>query len=67
MWLAVGEDALTVLDLQTMSPLVRYSYTEVDIFGGSQDDFMIVLHSRKELLFSLSKPKVIILFIYLNA
>lgn len=58
MWLAVGEDALTMLDLQTMSPLVRYPYTDVVTFGGCQDDLMIVVNSHKKLLFSLSKPKV---------
>lgn len=63
-WLAVTEDAVTLLDLAGMQPLARYSYTAVLTFGGCQDDFMLVVSAEEglgsqKLLFSLSKPKVI--------
>lgn len=58
LWIAVGEDAVTLLDLETMSPLVRHPYSEVVTFGGCQDDLMLVVNPHQKLLFALSKPKV---------
>ncbi|VEN50034.1 unnamed protein product [Callosobruchus maculatus] len=63
-WLAVGEDAITVLDLATMQQRVRYPYTNVLTFGGCQEDFMLVVTQNdqqpsQKLIFSLSKPKIL--------
>ncbi|KAK6621022.1 hypothetical protein RUM43_011325 [Polyplax serrata] len=71
LWVAVGEDAVTLLDLETMSPLVRHSYSEVVTFGGCQDDLMLVVNPHQKHLFSLSKPKILQLTLliadYMNA
>lgn len=75
-WLAVAEDSVTILELATMTMLVRYSYTSVVTFGGCQDDFMLVVcpeenEPSQKLLFSLSKPKILELTLliadYMNA
>ncbi|CAG9819593.1 unnamed protein product [Phaedon cochleariae] len=66
-WLAVNEDAITVLDLATMQPRSRHPYTDVLTFGGCQEDFMLVVvtqhqqqpPSSQKLIFSLSKPKIL--------
>ncbi|XP_055387126.1 uncharacterized protein CG43867-like [Condylostylus longicornis] len=67
-WIAVAEDALHILDLSSMAPLVRYPYTSVITFGGCQEDFMLVVGSEEnnapmtneqKLLFVMSKPKVL--------
>lgn len=63
-WLAVNEDAITVLDLATMQQRVRYPYTNVLTFGGCQEDFMLVVTQNdhqpsQKLIFSLSKPKIL--------
>lgn len=42
-WLAVSEDALSVLELSSMSVISRYPYSAVMTFGGCQDDFMLVV------------------------
>ncbi|GLH10564.1 Uncharacterized protein GBIM_15497 [Gryllus bimaculatus] len=42
-WLAVAEDAVTLLDLAAMQPLARYPYGAVVTFGGCQEDFMLVV------------------------
>lgn len=62
-WLAVAEDSVTLLELATMTVLVRYPYSFVVTFGGCQEDFMLVVcpeesEGSQKLLFSLSKPKV---------
>ncbi|KAJ8869628.1 hypothetical protein PR048_028621 [Dryococelus australis] len=62
-WLAVFEDSVTLLELDTMQPVAKYPYTSVVTFGGCQDDFMLVVSAEEgggsqKLLFSLSKPKV---------
>ncbi|EEB20222.1 conserved hypothetical protein [Pediculus humanus corporis] len=71
LWVAVGEDAVTLLDLETMSPLVRHPYSEVVTFGGCQDDLMLVVNPHQKHLFSLSKPKILQLTLliadYMNA
>ncbi|XP_074025916.1 uncharacterized protein CG43867 isoform X5 [Leptinotarsa decemlineata] len=63
-WLAVNEDAITVLDLATMQQRMRYAYTNVLTFGGCQEDFMLVVTQNdqqpsQKLIFSLSKPKIL--------
>ncbi|XP_049826085.1 uncharacterized protein CG43867 isoform X7 [Aethina tumida] len=63
-WLAVSEDAITVLDLATMQQRVRYPYTSVLTFGGCQEDFMLVVtqndqHQSQKLIFALNKPKIL--------
>lgn len=63
LWLAVAEDSVTLLELATMTVLVRYPYSFVVTFGGCQEDFMLVVcpeesEGSQKLLFSLSKPKV---------
>lgn len=62
-WLAVGEESITLLELGAMQPLARYPYSSVLTFGGCQDDFMLVVSANEglgsqKLLFALSKPKV---------
>ena len=57
-WVAIGEDAVTLLDLETMSTLVRHPYSEIVTFGGCQDDLMLVVNPHQKLIFALSKPKV---------
>ncbi|XP_044728527.1 uncharacterized protein CG43867 isoform X4 [Chrysoperla carnea] len=75
-WLAVAEDSVTLLELATMTVLVRYPYASVVTFGGCQDDFMLVVcpeesEGSQKLLFSLSKPKILELTLliadYMNA
>lgn len=67
-WLAVSEDALSVLELSSMVPLARYTYNSIMTFGGCQDDFMVVVgaedtiqggNSEQKLLFAMSKPKIL--------
>ncbi len=66
-WLAVSEDAIHVLDLSSMLPIARYPYSTVMTFGGSQDDFMLVIgpedtlnpNASDRLLFAMSKPKIL--------
>lgn len=66
-WLAVAEDALSVLELSSMAPLARYPYSSVMTFGGCQDDFMLVFgtedtlapNHEQKLLFAMSKPKIL--------
>lgn len=78
-WLAVSEEALHVLDLSSMLPLAKYNYSSVMTFGGSQEDFMIVVgpedtlnpNLEQKLLFAMSKPKVLEITVliadYMNA
>lgn len=68
LWIAVSDDSVTLLELQTMVVLYRYNYANIVTFGGCLDDFMLVAcpdegAAEQKLLFALSKPKVII-FIY---
>jgi hypothetical protein len=64
-WLAVAEDAVTILELGTMLQRARYPYSSVVTFGGCQEDFMLVVSREAEgrgtsqrLLFALSQAKV---------
>ncbi|XP_053671463.1 uncharacterized protein CG43867 [Anopheles nili] len=67
-WLAVSEDALSVLELSSMATIARYPYSSVMTFGGCQDDFMLVVsaedtlqsvNNEQKLLFAMSKPKIL--------
>ncbi|XP_058115979.1 uncharacterized protein CG43867 [Anopheles coustani] len=67
-WLAVSEDALSVLELSSMATIARYPYSTVMTFGGCQDDFMLVVsaedtlqsaNNEQKLLFAMSKPKIL--------
>ncbi|XP_054260935.1 uncharacterized protein CG43867 isoform X1 [Macrosteles quadrilineatus] len=75
-WLAIAEDAVTLLDLACMQQIARYPYTAVLTFGGCQDDFMLVVSAEEglgsqKLLFALSKPKIlevtVLIADYMNA
>lgn len=62
-WIAVSEESVTLLELQTFSIVCRYNYANIVTFGGCLDDFMLVAcpdegAAEQKLLFSLSKPKV---------
>lgn len=62
-WIAVSEDSVTLLELQTMAVMCRYNYGNIVTFGGCLDDFMLVAcpdegAAEQKLLFALSKPKV---------
>lgn len=62
-WIAVCEDSVTLLELQTMAVMCRYNYANIVTFGGCLDDFMLVAcpdegAAEQKLLFALSKPKV---------
>lgn len=63
LWIAVSEDSVTLLELQTMAVMYRYNYANIVTFGGCLDDFMLVAcpdegAAEQKLLFALSKPKV---------
>ncbi|XP_031776947.1 uncharacterized protein CG43867 isoform X3 [Nasonia vitripennis] len=63
-WIAVSEDSVTLLELQTMSVMCRYNYANIVTFGGCLDDFMLVAcpdegAAEQKLLFALSKPKIL--------
>ncbi|XP_011879403.1 PREDICTED: uncharacterized protein CG43867 isoform X1 [Vollenhovia emeryi] len=63
-WIAVSEDSVTLLELQTMAVMCRYNYANIITFGGCLDDFMLVAcpdegAAEQKLLFALSKPKIL--------
>lgn len=45
-WLAVNDEAVAVLDLDTMHVLVQYPYQCIITFGGCREDFMLVVNNR---------------------
>lgn len=63
-WLAVSEAGVTVLELASMSVLGRYALNCIGLFGGLQDDLMMLIDSADasqgvhKMIISLSKPKV---------
>ena len=63
-WIAVSEDCVSLLDINSMTVIIQYAYSSIVTFGGCQNDFMLVADqvyeqsSSRKLLFSLSKPKV---------
>ncbi|XP_011499249.1 PREDICTED: uncharacterized protein CG43867 [Ceratosolen solmsi marchali] len=63
-WIAVSEDSVTLLELQSMAIICRYNYGNIVTFGGCLDDFMLVAcpdegAAEQKLLFALSKPKIL--------
>ncbi|XP_069191623.1 uncharacterized protein CG43867 isoform X4 [Procambarus clarkii] len=81
-WVAVSEDAITLLDHTSMVSIGRYGYESVVTFGGCQEDFMLVVHTPEEdsahhppgthkLLLCMNKPKILELTLliadYMNA
>ncbi|XP_076065828.1 uncharacterized protein CG43867 isoform X3 [Oratosquilla oratoria] len=80
-WVAVSEEAITLLDYTSMQAIVRYGYSNVVTFGGCQEDFMLVVHTAEEeghhppgthkLLLCMNKPKILELTLliadYMNA
>ncbi|XP_034943606.1 uncharacterized protein CG43867 isoform X3 [Chelonus insularis] len=64
LWIAVSEDSVTLLELQSMAVIHRYNYANIITFGGCLDDFMLVACAdegvtEQKLLFALSKPKIL--------
>ena len=60
-YIGVGEEGISLLDVETLSSIVTYSYSSVVTFGGSQEDFMLVVAAEantQKLLFAMSKSKV---------
>ncbi|XP_057332252.1 uncharacterized protein CG43867 isoform X3 [Microplitis mediator] len=64
LWIAVSEDSVTLLELQSMAVMYRYNYANIITFGGCLDDFMLVACpdegvAEQKLIFALSKPKIL--------
>ncbi|XP_074111373.1 uncharacterized protein CG43867 isoform X2 [Cotesia typhae] len=64
LWIAVSEDSVTLLELQSMAVMYRYNYANIITFGGCLDDFMLVACpdegvAEQKLIFVLSKPKIL--------
>lgn len=63
-WLAVSEDGVTILELASMGVIARYAHASIGLFGGVQDDLMMVINGEdgtmgiEKMLISLNKPKV---------
>ncbi|KAI1296676.1 Uncharacterized protein HDE_05241 [Halotydeus destructor] len=45
-WLAVTNEAISILDEDTMNVVFQYPYRCVVTFGGCKDDFMLVINNR---------------------
>ncbi|XP_068631994.1 uncharacterized protein CG43867-like [Battus philenor] len=64
-WLAVSEDGVTVLELASMSVIGRYALNSIGLFGGLQDDLMMLIDAEDasspvhKMLISLNKPKMV--------
>ncbi|CAH0400051.1 unnamed protein product [Chilo suppressalis] len=63
-WLAVSEDGVTVLELASMAVIGRYALNSIGLFGGLQDDLMMLIDAEDaaspvhKMLISLNKPKM---------
>ncbi|XP_047028564.1 uncharacterized protein CG43867 isoform X4 [Helicoverpa zea] len=63
-WLAVSEEGVTVLELASMSVIGRYALSSIGLFGGLQDDLMMLIDAEDaaspvhKMLISLNKPKM---------
>lgn len=60
-WLGVSEEGVTVLELASMAVLGRYPLASIGLFGGLQDDLMMLIdsdHRVHKMIISLSKPRV---------
>ncbi|CAH2215922.1 jg26695, partial [Pararge aegeria aegeria] len=63
-WLAVSEEGVTVLELASMSVIGRYALNSIGLFGGLQDDLMMLIDAEDaspvhKMLISLNKPKMV--------
>ncbi|XP_047507797.1 uncharacterized protein CG43867 isoform X10 [Pieris napi] len=64
-WLAVSEDGVTVLELASMSVIGRYALNSIGLFGGLQDDLMMLIDAEDstspvhKMLISLNKPRMV--------
>ncbi|KAI8432051.1 hypothetical protein MSG28_004570 [Choristoneura fumiferana] len=66
-WLAVSEDGVTVLELASMTVIGRYALSSIGLFGGLQDDLMMLIDADADdaaspvhkMLISLNKPKMV--------
>ncbi|CAG4997109.1 unnamed protein product [Parnassius apollo] len=64
-WLAVSEEGVTVLELASMSVIARYALNCIGLFGGLQDDLMMLIDAEDatspvhKMLISLNKPKMV--------
>ncbi|XP_045773817.1 uncharacterized protein CG43867 isoform X3 [Maniola jurtina] len=64
-WLAVSEDGVTVLELASMAVIGRYALNSIGLFGGLQDDLMMLIDAEDatspvhKMLISLNKPKMV--------
>ncbi|CAG0891470.1 unnamed protein product [Cyprideis torosa] len=70
LWMAVGEDGVSLLEFRTLESFATYAYGSVVTFGGCQDDFMLVVTvdagfddedgpSTQKLLFTMPKCKIL--------
>ncbi|XP_037873213.1 uncharacterized protein CG43867 isoform X6 [Bombyx mori] len=63
-WLAVSEEGVTVLELASMAVIGRYALTSIGLFGGLQDDLMMLIDGEDatspvhKMLISLNKLKM---------
>ncbi|XP_045451931.1 uncharacterized protein CG43867 [Melitaea cinxia] len=63
-WLAVSEEGVTVLELASMAVIGRYALNSIGLFGGLQDDLMMLIDAEDasspvhKMLISLNKPKM---------
>uniref|UniRef100_A0A2A4K8Q0 Plekhh1 n=1 Tax=Heliothis virescens TaxID=7102 RepID=A0A2A4K8Q0_HELVI len=63
-WLAVSEEGVTVLELASMAVIGRYALSSIGLFGGLQDDLMMLIDAEDaaspvhKMLISLNKPKM---------
>ncbi|XP_037293326.1 uncharacterized protein CG43867 isoform X4 [Manduca sexta] len=63
-WLAVSEEGVTVLELASMAVIGRYALNSIGLFGGLQDDLMMLIDGEDatspvhKMLISLNKPKM---------
>ncbi|XP_026741550.1 uncharacterized protein CG43867 isoform X2 [Trichoplusia ni] len=63
-WLAVSEEGVTVLELASMAVIGRYALNSIGLFGGLQDDLMMLIDGDDaaspvhKMLISLNKPKM---------
>ncbi|XP_060804280.1 uncharacterized protein CG43867 [Amyelois transitella] len=63
-WLAVSEEGVAVLELASMAVLRRYALSSIGLFGGLQDDLMMLIDGDDaaspvhKMLISLNKPKM---------
>ncbi|XP_045499817.1 uncharacterized protein CG43867 isoform X1 [Colias croceus] len=64
-WLAVSEDGVAVLELASMSVIGRYALNSIGLFGGLQDDLMMLIDAEDstspvhKMLISLNKPRMV--------